>query len=255
MADYYDGKKQSQMYGSRLIIFKRRDVGDNYWFRAKIDGQNGYIRRSCKTANADEAMRIALAAYEVLRIRQLGHLSLTTLTVEKFFAEWIGRKRHNFTASRAQWIESVFDRYMAGYFGKQNISELTKKFVDGYWEYRLNVWNSEEGQSRIELNDKRIGAKSKSSHNVARVPAFNTLRAEASLINQWLSAAVDDGHLQRSIKISAQDAIAKSERGDGYRAVRRQGFWNIWPRDLAEISAHRFVDPMRLSCGIANAAV
>lgn len=37
--------------------------------------------------------------------------------------------------------------------------------------------------------------------------------------------------------------------------VRCQGFWNSWPRDLAERLAHLFVDLRRLDCGIANAAV
>ena len=51
---------------------------------------------------------------------------------------------------------------------------------------------------------------------MAKTPSFATLKAEASLINEMLRAAVYEGHLQRSIKISAQDAIAKSERSDGF---------------------------------------
>ncbi|MFK7792906.1 MAG: DUF1330 domain-containing protein [Devosiaceae bacterium] len=37
--------------------------------------------------------------------------------------------------------------------------------------------------------------------------------------------------------------------------VRRQGFWERLRPRLSETSAHRLVDPMRLVCSIANAAV
>lgn len=69
-------------------------------------------------------------------------------------------------------------------------------------------------------------------------------------------------HMDRAVRIwGVFQAMLNDAPGAAYifartlYNVRRQGFWNIWPRDLAEISAHRFVDPMRLSCGIANAAV
>jgi len=42
-----------------------------------------------------------------------------------------------------------------------------------------------------------------------------------------LRAAVDEGHLQRSIKISAQNAIAKSERSDGFRDTFTDDEWRI----------------------------
>ena len=80
----------------------------------------------------------------------------------------------------------MYERYVSGFMGNRNLTDLKKNFVDGYWSYRLNFWNTEEGQERIQLNEKRIGAKTKSSNNVAKKPSFATLRAEASLINEML---------------------------------------------------------------------
>jgi hypothetical protein len=62
---------------------------------------------------------------------------------------------------------------------------------------------------------------------LANTPSFATLKAEASLINEMLWAAVDKGHRQRSIKITAQDAIAKSERSDGFRDTFTDDEWRI----------------------------
>ena len=178
MAEAYQDRQDSKIYGSRLIIFRRKGVENGFFtYRAKIAGVGGYIRRSCGTSDAGEAMLVAQSEYEDLLLRHRGGFSLTELTVDKFFYDWIERKRHNFTASRAQWKRSVYERYMSGYFGKQNISELNKKFCDGYWEYRLNFWSTKEGEKRIELNEKRIGAKSQSSKNVATTASFATLKA------------------------------------------------------------------------------
>ena len=88
-------------------------------------------------------------------------------------------------------------------------------------------WSSEAGRKRIANNKLRSGAKTFSSHNVAKAPSFATLKAEASLINEMLRAAVDAGHLQRSIKISAQDAMAKSERSDGFRDTFTDYEWRV----------------------------
>jgi len=81
MTDYYADKIESHIYGSRLLVHKRRDVGDSFWFRAKLEGKKGYIRRSCKTADADEAMRIAHQQYDELRLRHSGGLSITKTSV------------------------------------------------------------------------------------------------------------------------------------------------------------------------------
>lgn len=228
MAEQYLDRQDSSIYGSRLIIHRRADLdNDNFYFRAKVAGHNGYIRRSCQTSNAARAMVLAEQAYEELLVRAKGGFALKTVTVDSFFDDWIETTKHRLTASRYKWKKNVYARYLTGYFGRKNISDLTKRFADGYWNYRQNFWNSAEGQRRIENNKARAGAKTFSSHNVAKAPSFATLKAEASLVNEMLRAAVDDGHLQRSIKISAQDAIAKSERTDGFRDTFTDDEWRV----------------------------
>ena len=197
-----------------MIIFRRKDAPADgaFSFRAKIDGHKGYIRRTLKETNPDKALVLAEQEYENLRVRDKGGFSLKELSVDKFFDAWMQTQKTRLTDSRYMWKQSVYERYVSGFMGRKNLTDLNKKVVDGYWSYRLNFWNTKEGQERIQLNQKRIGAKSKSSHNVAKKPSFATLRAEASLINELLRAAVDEGHLSRTIKISAQDAVPKEDR-------------------------------------------
>jgi integrase len=228
MAGQYQDRQDSSIYGSRLIIHRRVDLdNNNFYFRAKVSGHTGYIRRSCQTDDPARAMLLAEQAYEELLVRAKGGFALKAVTVDAFFEGWIETTKHRLTETRYKWKKSVYARYVSGYFGKKNISDLTKKDADGYWHYRLNFWNSDAGQKRIANNKERAGAKTFSSHNVAKVPSFATLKAESSLINEMLRAAVDEGHLQRTIKISPQDAIAKSERTDGYRDTFTDEEWRI----------------------------
>ena len=228
MAGQYQDRQDSKIYGSRLIIHRRVDLdNDNFYFRAKVSGHSGYIRRSCQTDDPARAMLLAEQAYEELLVRAKGGFALKTVTVDAFFEGQIETTKHRLTETRYKWKKSVYARYLSGYFGKKNISDLTKKDADGYWHYRLNFCNSDEGQKRIANNKERAGAKTFSSHNVAKTPSFATLKAEASLTNEMLRAAVDEGHLQRTIKISPQDAIAKSERTDGFRDTFTDDEWRI----------------------------
>ncbi len=227
MSETYKDRVDSKIYGSRLIIYRRGDVDNGcFTFRAKITGQKGYIRRNTKTDDPARAMVLAEQAYEELQVRKKSGLSLIQLTANAFFDEWIEKQKTKLTATRWNWKRNCWDRYISSYLGHHNLADLTKKFADGYWDHRTKFWTTAEGQKRILLNDKRVGAKTKSSHNVAVKPSYATLRMEAGLINEVLQGAVNSGHLSRTIKISAQDAVGKSERGDGFRDTFTDDEWN-----------------------------
>ncbi len=233
MGETYNDRHDSKIYGARLIIYRRGDVENaSFTFRAKVAGQKGYIRRNTKADDPARAMVLAEQAYEELQVRKKSGLSLIQLSANAFFDEWINKQKTKLTASRWNWKRNCWDRYISSYLGHHNLADLTKKFVDGYWDHRTKFWTTAEGQKRILLNDKRVGAKTKSSHNVAVKPSYATLRMEAGLINEVLQGAVDSGHLSRTIKVSAQDAVGKNDRGDGYRDTFTDDEWNTLTTNL-----------------------
>lgn len=233
MSTKYFEQSESRKFGSKLIVFKRKEGAEqNFHFRAKIDGRREYIRQTCRTNDPTQAMAFAENSFVELTIRHREGRSLKNLKVSSFFDEWLDDRKHTLTSTRFRDKKNCFDRYLVGYFGNKIVGDLTKKYCDGYWRYRLDFWDSAEGKARIELNSRRIRAKSKSSHNVAVKPAFATLKSEASLINEFLRAACDQGHLPRSIKVAAADAIPKSERGDGVRSTFTKDEYSVLTKNL-----------------------
>jgi len=131
MASQYQDRQDSKLYGSRLIIHRRVDLdNNNFYFRAKVSGHTGYIRRSCQTPDPARAMLLAEQAYEELLVRAKGGFALKTVTVDAFFEGWIEATKHRLTETRYKWKKSVYAGYVSGHFGKKNISDLTKKQTD-----------------------------------------------------------------------------------------------------------------------------
>ena len=87
---------------------------DNFYFRAKVDGHTGYIRRSCQTSDVARAMKVAEEAYEELRVRAKGCSDLKTVTLDALFDGWIETTKHRLTDTRYKWKKSVYARYFTG---------------------------------------------------------------------------------------------------------------------------------------------
>ena len=68
MASTYRDRVDSSIYGSRLIIFRRSGAAEdgNFTYRAKINGVNGYIRRTIKEVEPTKAIVLAEQEYEEL---------------------------------------------------------------------------------------------------------------------------------------------------------------------------------------------
>jgi integrase len=229
MSEYYRDKIESAVYGSRLLLYKRSDTpNDTWWFRAKVEGHKGYVRRSCRTSNAEIALTYANQKFDELRYKKSNNQSLKELTFEQYFTAYMKRgiERELWTDSRTRYKQGTFERYLNPYMGSKKLADLTQRFVEDYWQWRLAYWNTGEGKERITYNPKRgknPKAKTQSTHNAAKRPAYNTLRAEASLVNEVLKAAIADGFMTLPIKISPHTAMTREQqREEGW--ARRDTF-------------------------------
>jgi integrase len=220
---YYGERIESEIYGSAVLIYKRKDVGgNNWWYRLKIDGVKGYVKKSSKTEKEKIALRNAEKEYEKLRLRADNNLSIKSYTVREYFEEWI--EKTSKTDKRRTWTRGIFGRYIDEFMGSKNLNDLTFDFVKGYWNFRWTYYEKAKNRKKIEYNVSRAGsyerrgkaqqkrrAKSLSSRNIATKPAYNTLRAEGSIINEMLKDAANDGYMIRAIGIRVRDASNKAD--------------------------------------------
>ena len=113
MVGQYQDRQDSKIYGSRLIIHRRVDLDNNkFYFRGRVSGHTGYIRRSCQTDDPARAMLLAEQAYEELLVRAKGGFALKSVTVDAFFDGWIETTKHRLTETRYKWKKNVYARYV-----------------------------------------------------------------------------------------------------------------------------------------------
>jgi len=112
---------------------------------------------------------------------------------------------------RIKYMEATWFRSMDEYFGGKTATDLDTKFVGGYWHHRRQVNKSDEVKLRKIVNTRRINAKSKSSNNIVETPSYSTLRAEASIINEFMGWCLNERHIGFQLKISATTALSRSE--------------------------------------------
>ena len=243
MSQYKDATEIAG-FGTELILYKRADLtSDAWWFRARIDGRRGYIRRSTREQDLTLATAAAKKAFYDLMGRQGQGLELGKRKVSELAKRWLNALKDPAqntgppkTEQRLKYIESTWFRYMEDYFGFQTATDLDAKFVRGYWHHRLNVNKTDAVQRRKIANEKRLKAKSKSSNNIVETPSYATLRAEASIINQFLRWCLEEKYIGIPLKISATSAVSTSDA----KAVGRRPTFddNEWIRITRNLNSY-----------------
>ena len=207
-------------FDGRLFVYKRT-VDANVWnFRANIDGVRGYIRRSTKQANLTLAISEAKNGYIELVGRQRQHLTILKTKFDDVFNIWLKEAKKRKTDKRYSYTVGTYNRYLKGHFGNLEVTQLRQKQIDNYWKYRENFYVDGEGKDRLIVNEKRIGSKTKTSNNIKIKPKYGTLRAEASIINEFMEWALRNEYVGREFRPRAKDA--------GYRAEVVRQIWTAF---------------------------
>jgi integrase len=214
-------------FDGRLFVYKRT-VDANVWnFRANIDGVRGYIRRSTKQANLTLAISEAKNGYIELVGRQRQHLTILKTKFDDVFNIWLKEAKKRKTDKRYSYTVGTYNRYLKGHFGNLEVTQLRQKQIDNYWKYMENFYVDGEGKDRLIVNEKRIASKTKTSNNIKIKPKYGTLRAEASIINEFLEWALRNEYVGREFRLRAKDAGYRAEeRRVGRRETFTEHEWN-----------------------------
>jgi integrase len=214
-----------ELKDGQIILFHRQNAQRPvYHMRIHVRGMKDvrggkitYIQRSTGETEIEEARRIALDAFDDLRLRARAKQSVTSIKFSEMYELWWAGKKNileqNWFArgrkgknQRVEWYEKHAKRYWLEYFGDHKIEELTHSFVEGYWNWRQTYW--------VRASD----AERKKFPNHAINPAKKSLDMEQSALREVFSWANSMKHINYQPKI--QNPYARK----GIKAKRRASF-------------------------------
>lgn len=231
-------QERRELYDGDVVMFRRADAQTppekRYWqARFKIAGRTGFITKSLKTRKYEDAYETAKAMY--LRFQQMHRegASLEEHGFSKAWDDWVRQKIADgaWAEERKKWHISYGNRYFKPYFGNRKLDAITADVADGYWGWRKNYWNSEEGEKVIATNPRRRGLPNRTTANHAKTPALKTLQMEQVALNQFFKWAYQKKRLMRyQVHLSVNSSSGNGK--EGRRATFDNQEWNVLTRNL-----------------------
>jgi integrase len=170
-----------ELKDGQIILFHRQNAKRPvYHMRIHVKGMRNlhdekvtYIQRSTGETDLEEAKRIALDAFDELRLKVKSKQHVDTITFLKMYELWWsdkkkileqqwfakGRRGKN---KRVEWYEKHAKRYWLAYFSDHNVDELTHKIVQGYWTWRQTYWARASDEERKKYANHAINPAKKS---------------------------------------------------------------------------------------------
>ena len=190
----------------RITLYTRHNR-PTFHVRLKIEGHRGYIVKSTKRRTLAEAVRVAEDLYDDLRYKVRQGLEITPHTFNSIWRRWKEANQNLLSYYRMRYITGTAERYFLPYFGDRPIEEISYSVIEGYWTWRINYWDSQEGQAKIQNAQKSRTTRKKPYKqklgNVAKVPATKTLQMEQSALRQIYSWANRNGIVQNVPEIKS----------------------------------------------------
>ena len=200
---------QQLLYEGAVMLYQRQSpaglIHPVWQMRLKLRGRTGYITRSCKTKNYEEACAVAEDEFLELKQKVRHGIPLKDWSFNQHWRDWYFRQvgKGAWSESRKRWHQNYFDRYFTAYFGDKSLGEITTPFADAYWGWRIGFWKSAEGEKLQRYNPKRRGSKTKTTSNAKKHPSNKTLRMEQSALNQIFHDAAQQQRTQALIRLKA----------------------------------------------------
>ena len=174
-----------------ITLYTRDDVKDGVWqCRMSLKGHRGYIRRSTQETDIERAKEVSLQILGELRQRQQQNLPLSRKTfaeVAKSFlrdAETRLKEGRN-SAGRYAIIKGTLNRYHIPYFGKRDITLVSKRDLMAYRAWRQAYWVTGEG---TDLDT-----------TIKNAPAQQPLKQEWSVLRGVFTHGIDLGYVSPSM--------------------------------------------------------
>ena len=213
----------------RLAIVKRDERQGSYYYRARIDGQKGYVFRTTKTSDRAKAEEFAREQfYELQSLAKSGIVVHSKGEFEKVYEDFTRDVLIHKSESRTTQFDGTYRRYFLPFFQQKPIREIDEHVIDTYFTFRVNYYATEEAKQRQEVALKRKrgrkpaakATKRRSTLSNLKRPSAATLKIERGLLKEILSYAARRKLITRIPDIS----LPRSQEYKNARTSRRDHF-------------------------------
>ena len=120
----------------RVIIYRRRSsASQNFHTRIRLPGVKGYLIKSCKTPDRDDAYRFAMDLYENMRMKVLAGETINAPNASKIIDEFLKTRRAQ-SPNRYRDINQTIGKHFRSYSHGQTLGWIDSKSITGYFDWR-----------------------------------------------------------------------------------------------------------------------
>ena len=208
-------KEYFELKNGRIKVFKRKGVSDKFYARFTFRGEKGYVQESLKTNNKDEATEAALEKYLQFEFKLKQGLSLKRKTFKEITTEYLQAtklkvERNEIHYRKYHLQELYINRYFDDFFGEMAITDIQKKEIDQYREWRKNYWITGKGSKERHITYVRAGKTIKRKIHASqrsKIAASTTVNSEETALRAIFKFAIMCGY------VSANEVVQiKTER-------------------------------------------
>lgn len=214
MTGYIDHKSKVVLKGGLVTIYKLLTTKKTANFRARIriPGRSGYIFRSLKTTDVNEAVvQVEVVFHDLVEKHKKG-LSLKSVSWDKLFKLWYDYKTNNklnvntFHIKSQQKNELFFSPYFQYQLELNDVSSLNSNHIENYFVFRKLYW-----EDRLGPNGQKINS-----------PSYKTITTEVTMLKSILDFAYRRGYVKQFPVVRHPDITRKPNRTE-----RSSGFYTV----------------------------
>lgn len=170
---YIDNRTKSRFYKTRVSL---------------VEG--GYIWRSLKTTNKQEAALRAYTIWKEIRRREILSLPVKDYTIRELYKIFLADKKNVISTHSYKAHTRHIELYFSKYFEDETATQITQEKLVGYYEWRRDYWKNNEAR---ELNERH--------RHIAKDPADSTIFNEVVGFNSVLLHALNTNRIAKRVRI------------------------------------------------------
>lgn len=197
-----------RLFDGDLLLYRRQAYASGFWNYRLLLPDSSYERRSTGERRLEDAQRVASARYHEVRWRQDRGYSVKPVTFAQAATEFVAHLRHQHElkgkplSPTAMKMATIIDRHLLRYFGERNLSEITARDAQRYYEWYVECWRKNLGQT-IVVHRRRSNRRAEYERPISvrmpgtflRKPSANSQAMHESTIRRIFAHAVELGYI------------------------------------------------------------